>query len=231
MNSTAVSRSAGARWSTLFTAKKTRGTRSSVSRTSSRSPRVSGCSAVSTKSAASTCGRKARAASVLWPWIEPIPGVSTSWRPEPSRASGASIVVRSTPSRFSGLRGSVAKSASRSTGCSSSRPSRKRTSSRSVGPWRSTVTTEVSGTTPTGSRSRPTSAFTSVLLPRLNSPSTTRLKRPRASRSRASSRSRRALGRTRPSASATSSSAASRTTSLEAANASGSAISVMASPA
>ncbi|HEY7431504.1 MAG TPA: tellurite resistance/C4-dicarboxylate transporter family protein [Streptosporangiaceae bacterium] len=50
------------------------------------------------------------------------------------------------------------------------RPSAKTTVTSSCSPYRTVVGTAVSGVTPTGSTARPSSAFSSVLLPRLASP-------------------------------------------------------------
>ena len=60
------------------------------------------------------------------------------------------------------------------------------------------VTTEVSGTTPVGSTFRLSRALISVLLPRLNSPSTTRLNRSSATLVRAAARCRRGVSARRP---------------------------------
>jgi tellurite resistance protein TehA-like permease len=65
---------------------------------------------------------------------------------------------------------SVTKSASADSGWLSVRPSAKTTVTSSCSPYRTVVGTAVSGVTPTGSTARPSSAFSSVLLPRLASP-------------------------------------------------------------
>jgi hypothetical protein len=138
----------------------------------SRSVAETGGSAVSTNTAVSIDGSASCAACVSHSNTEPVPDVSTSSTP-PARTGAARYTV--TPAirrRLAGLPRSVTRSASAVSGCFSSCPSRNLTSARSSSPYRTVVVTAVSGVTPEGSTSRSSSALTSVLLPRLASPTT-----------------------------------------------------------
>ncbi len=82
-------------------------TRSAAVRIRSSSSAEIGGSAPTTTRTASTCGRKARVASVLAVKIEPSPGVSTRHIPVSRSGSGRSTSTAAIPSRFPGLRSSL----------------------------------------------------------------------------------------------------------------------------
>jgi hypothetical protein len=129
-----------------------------------------GGSAPRTTIAASTWGTNARVASVFPVRIDPIPGVSTRQRPDDSNGLGTNTSTASTPILFSELFSSETYAGSSPASTSRQAPGRKQTRARSVSPNRSTVGTDVTGTTPTGRISRPTRAFRRVDFPRLNWP-------------------------------------------------------------
>ena len=109
-----------------------------------------------------------------------------------------------TPRQFAGLPRSVTRSSSASAGSRSLRPSRKRASMPSSVPCMTVVATDVRGVTPAGRIFRPSRAFTSVLLPRFASPTTSTRSRPAPRRSRSPA----SVSRSAPLASASSSSSA-----------------------
>ena len=164
----------------------------------SRSLADTGGSAVSTNSAASIDRSASWAACVSHSNTDPVPGVSTSSTPSASTGAATYTVTPAIRRRLPGFPRSVTRSESTARGCFSSCPSRNRTSARSSSPYRTVVVTAVSGVTPDGSTSRPSSALTSVLLPRLASP-TTRT-RSRAASSRSSSAASCSRSRSVPSA-------------------------------
>ena len=139
---------------------------------SSRSLAETGGSAVSTNTAASMVPRAASASAVLWAWTEPVPGVSTSSAPRASTGASATTLTDARLRRLPGFPRSVTRSPSADSGKLSARPSRKTTLIPSSRPYRTVVARAVSGVTPTGSKGRPRSALTRVLLPRLASPAT-----------------------------------------------------------
>src|ERR1700691_2392925 len=129
-------------------------------------------------------GSTPAAAAVLCACTEPVPGVSTISTPLARIGESRRTVIAATPRELPGLPRSVPNSPSADSGQCAARPSANATTIASPVPCVTVVGTAVSGVIPVGSTSRPSSAFTSVLLPRLASPTTSTRSRAARSRSR-----------------------------------------------
>ena len=191
--STSTGRPARARWawssemirrhagwkSILVTTSTTTGHAEHAALRNSSSGMLSSCAASDTNNTASAAGSAATVAALCTDARPPTPGVSTSWIPPASRGDGTPSSTSCSPRWLPGLPASVHICARSpytidvTTGSDPTPSPGEVTVASSWSAQRTSVGTAVARSSSTGQTSNPSRAFTSALLPILNSPAMT----------------------------------------------------------